>query len=114
MPTLSPASEPSILASSSQTESPSINPDTTRFVGNFDSTDQASCVYSSGTYKIATNPDRSNISQSYFSALYLHNPNVPYDAIIYETSSISSFDLGKYVNKNKKFYVKILSSISQK
>merc|ERR1711966_643789 len=49
-PTLRPSSNPTISPSVFPTESPSIDPDTMRLVGNFDSTDEATYVYSSGTY----------------------------------------------------------------
>merc|ERR1712232_964882 len=45
-PTISPTSNPTKSPTPLPTETPTKDPDTTRFVGNFDSTDQATYVYS--------------------------------------------------------------------
>jgi len=113
-PALTSTKSPAHDVSAFPTSGPSIYPDTTRFVGNFDSTDQASYVYSSGIYEIATNLDRSNINQSDFSVRYLCNYSLQYDTIIYETSSISSFGLAEHINGNRKFCADVFSAASQR
>jgi len=114
LPTKIPVSNPINVPVSFPTKLPTIDPDTTRFVGNFDSTDQATYVFSSGTYEIKTSPDPLEINQSSLAVRYVRNFSYRYDYITYEiSSSLSSLDLDAFINGNKKMCIDVLTSASQ-
>ena len=117
-PTNTPSLRPTLKSTLSPSEFPTGNPsaysDATRFVGDFDSTDVASYIYSSGNYEIATNPDRSKVNRSPLSVRYLRSPSFQYDTIMHRTSFISSLDLEDHVDGTKMFCIDVLTSTNQR